>query len=143
MSLPQRDGLFSLRQEFPTIWSRLQHSPANTPVKLSIADKHLPIFLRNRNIHVTKAALLLRTPSSQSLKNLSITVDGTMRTGGTCSFAIPEVFFDLFYPGQYRLGDGVVVELTECARQHARPPVDRAGASPSCERYLSTFCLSS
>jgi hypothetical protein len=69
--------LFSLRQEFPTAFNRIRHSAPNTQVKLAIADKHLPIFLRNRNIQMTKAELLLRTPPSQSLQNLNIKVDAT------------------------------------------------------------------
>ncbi len=71
---------FSLRQEFSTALNRLVHSPANTPVKVTVSDKQLPIFVRGRNFHVTKAELLLKTPSAQTVKNLNINIDGTAVT---------------------------------------------------------------
>ena len=52
---------YSLRQEFPTVFNRLTHSAANTPVKLSITDKYMPFFLRGRAVKVASAKLLLRT----------------------------------------------------------------------------------
>src|SRR5262249_36145185 len=69
--------LFSLRQEFSTSLNRLIHSPANTSVKISITDKYLPIFLRGRNITVTKAELLLRTKANQTVNNFQMTFNGT------------------------------------------------------------------
>ncbi len=72
--------LFSLRQEFSTTLNRLIHGPLNTPVKLTISDKFLPIFIRSRNIRVTKAELLLRTAPNLSVKKLNIAIDGTNET---------------------------------------------------------------
>jgi hypothetical protein len=69
--------LFSLRQEFSNSLSRLQHGAPNSPVKIAITDRHLPIFTRGRKIQVTKVELLLKTPAGQTVKNLSLTIDGT------------------------------------------------------------------
>jgi len=64
---------YSLRQEFPTVFSRLTHSPASSPVKLSFTDKYLPFFLRGRTVKVANAKLLLRT-SVSALDHLVIKV---------------------------------------------------------------------
>jgi hypothetical protein len=69
--------LFSLRQEFSTALNRLQHSAVNTPAKITITEKHLPIFVRGRQIHVTKAMLLLKTQAAQTVQNLQIVIDDT------------------------------------------------------------------
>ncbi len=72
--------MFSLRQEFSTTFNRVLHGPLNTPVKLTLSDKYLPIFIRSRNIRVSKAELLLRTAANQPVKNLNIAIDGTSET---------------------------------------------------------------
>ena len=72
--------LFSLRQEFSTTLNRLLHGPINTPVKFTIGDNALPIFIRGRNIRVSKAELLLRTVPNQKVTGLNIAIDGTSET---------------------------------------------------------------
>jgi hypothetical protein len=72
--------LFSLRQEFPSAFGRLLHSAANTPVTLSISANYLPFFIASSAIQVTRAALLLRTATGQTVTNLDITVDAASLT---------------------------------------------------------------
>jgi hypothetical protein len=74
--------LFSFRQDFSTVFHRLLHSSANTPVTFTISDKHFPIFLHSRSIRVTSAELLLRIAASRGhapeLKDLKIAIDDTV-----------------------------------------------------------------
>jgi hypothetical protein len=47
-------------------------------VKIEIADKYLPIFLRGRTIQVTKARLVLRTSTGQTVAdNVEIMINNT------------------------------------------------------------------
>jgi hypothetical protein len=73
--------VFSLRQDFSTAFNRLLHSAAGTPVKIELTDKHLPIFLRGRDVQVTRATLLLRTPAGQAVGGVQLAVDGTSQSG--------------------------------------------------------------
>ena len=75
--------LFSLRQEFPAVLNRLEHSALNTAVTMTITPIYMPFFIASRAIQITKAALLLRTAPSQTVENFAITVDGTSVTGFT------------------------------------------------------------
>jgi hypothetical protein len=91
--------LFSLRQEFPSTFNRLLHSAANTPVTISIGDKHLPFFLRRRSINPTAARLVLRTPQvPPTPPNATIAFDGASGTdpdttpGGLWSFGLSTPF---------------------------------------------------
>jgi hypothetical protein len=75
--------VYSLRQDFSTAFSRLVHSPANTPVKIELTDRHLPIFLRGRDLQVGTAKLVLRTPAGQTAGGVSLGVDATNAAGFT------------------------------------------------------------
>ena len=69
--------VFSLRQDFFTAFNQLLHRPINTPVKIKITDKYMPIFLRGRNIQVTKAVLVLKTPTNQAINNVQVEINGS------------------------------------------------------------------
>ena len=69
--------LFSLRQEFSSALNRLQHSAVNTPVKVTLTDKHLPVFVRGHGLAVTRAQLVLNTSSTQTVHALQMQLDGT------------------------------------------------------------------
>jgi hypothetical protein len=73
--------VISLRQEFSAVLNRLVHSAANTAVRFPITDKYLPIFLRNRNIQVSAAKLVLSTPAGQTVGGVTLTLDGVDQTG--------------------------------------------------------------
>jgi Tc toxin complex TcA C-terminal TcB-binding domain/Neuraminidase-like domain len=73
--------LFSLRQEFPSALIRLLHSPANTPLTVTIGANYLPYFITGSNIAVTTAQLVLRTSASQTAGSFALAVDGTSITG--------------------------------------------------------------
>jgi Tc toxin complex TcA C-terminal TcB-binding domain len=73
--------LFSLRQEFPTVFNRLLHSATSTPVTMSISAIYLPFFIASSPIRVTRAVLLLRPATGQTVENVAITMDGTSVTG--------------------------------------------------------------
>jgi len=73
--------VFSLRQDFSSALSRLLHSVADTPVKIHLTEKYLPVFLRGRNIDVTKAILALKTPGTQNVTGFQLAIDGANQTG--------------------------------------------------------------
>ena len=73
--------VFSLRQDFFTAFNQLLHRPINTPVKIKITDKYMPIFLRGRNIQVTKAVLVLKTPTNQAINNVQVEINGVEING--------------------------------------------------------------
>jgi hypothetical protein len=73
--------LFSLRQEFPTVFNRLLHGALNTPVTMSVGANMLPFFIASSAIQVTKAALLLRTAASvTAVQGFAVSIDGTSLT---------------------------------------------------------------
>jgi hypothetical protein len=63
--------VFSLRQDFSSALNRLVHSPADTPVKIELTDRHLPIFLRGRGPAVYAAKLVVRTPKTATGAHLA------------------------------------------------------------------------
>jgi hypothetical protein len=68
--------LFSLRHEFSHQFNRLVHSPLNESIEINLADIHFPLFLKGKNIDVSKAVLVLETPQDQSITDFSISIDG-------------------------------------------------------------------
>lgn len=76
--------VFSLRQDFSSALNQLLHRSVNTPVKIQITDKYIPIFLRGRSIQVSKAFLALKTlPSTQTVNNFQIEINGSNQSGFT------------------------------------------------------------
>lgn len=73
--------LLSLRQDFSATFHRLLHSPIDTSVPIEINDKFLPIFLRGRSLTVTKATLLLRVASGQTISGVQLALDGATQSG--------------------------------------------------------------
>jgi hypothetical protein len=72
--------LLSLRQDFSVAFSRLLHSPPNTPVELDVTRNYFPVFLASRNLKPVRAMLLVRTTDHRDPGNLSITLDDAVQT---------------------------------------------------------------
>ncbi len=83
--------LFSLRQDFPTAYNTLVHSPAATSVNIDVTGKHLPMFLAGRTLVVSAASLIVRTRSEESVGESTMTLNGADQTG----FAADPAFGDL------------------------------------------------
>ena len=75
--------VFSFRHDFSGSFNRLKHSALGTVVPFTITEKHFPIFLRGRAIHVTRAHLAIRAFDSQALGTLTFHLDGHDRAGFT------------------------------------------------------------
>jgi hypothetical protein len=71
---------FSFRQDFSTVFNRLLHSAAGTPVPFDLTDRHLPLFLRGRPLTVAGAKLLLRTAAGQSITGVRLRLDSANLT---------------------------------------------------------------
>jgi hypothetical protein len=84
--------VYGLRQDFSTAFNRLLHSPAGTPVRIILIDRHLPIFLRGRDLTVTTAKLVLRTPPAQTATGVSIGIDATTASGFTRDPALADLY---------------------------------------------------
>jgi hypothetical protein len=74
---------FSLRQEFSNDYHRLTEQDVNQPVTVKIQNKHFPLFMNGRNLKVTKAKLILITPSGQTVGGVDIIINGISQTGFT------------------------------------------------------------
>lgn len=57
------------------MFNRLQRSPVNTPIKIQITDKYLPIFLRGQKIKVTAAKVILKTSGVATIAGFSIIIN--------------------------------------------------------------------
>jgi hypothetical protein len=57
--------VFSFRQEFSGEFNRLLHSPIGSRVKINISDKYFPIFLKERDLSIAEAVIILRTTQKQ------------------------------------------------------------------------------
>jgi hypothetical protein len=51
----------NLRQDLSSTFQRLLNSPANTPLAFELDERALPIFLKGRDLNISRALLLLRT----------------------------------------------------------------------------------
>jgi hypothetical protein len=74
-STQSSERALSLRQDFSSALNRLQHSAVDTPVRIQITDKYLPIFFRDRNIQIAEATLALKTAEGQSTNNFRIDIN--------------------------------------------------------------------
>lgn len=54
--------VFSLRKDFPDVYSRLVNSPVDTELTFGIDARHLPFFLMGRPLKATRAALHVISP---------------------------------------------------------------------------------
>ena len=61
---PPLTRVFSLRYDFPDVFSRLVGSPANTEITFSIEQRHFPFFLVGRALKATHASLKVISPLS-------------------------------------------------------------------------------
>jgi hypothetical protein len=73
--------LFSLRQDFSSVFTRLLHAPVGTNVSLTIDDRHFPAFLRpflrERALQVDRAQVLLCTRDRAVPGGFQLTAHGT------------------------------------------------------------------
>ncbi len=76
-SLPR---IFSLRHEFSGEFHRLLHGPAGQAVKITLTDKHFPIFLKGKSLKATGAFLVLRPAKDQSVDGFTISINGPDQT---------------------------------------------------------------
>jgi hypothetical protein len=77
------DRVYSLRQDFSSAFNQILHSAAHTPVTIELTDRHLPVVMRNRNLTVASAKLVLRTPPGQTAGSVAIKVNRTTASGFT------------------------------------------------------------
>ena len=73
--------VLSLRQDFSSAFNRLLHSPVDTPVKIEVSDKYLPIFLRSQALQVTKAVIAIKGAPGQSVAGFQLALDGAVLSG--------------------------------------------------------------
>ena len=117
--------LFSLRQDFSSIFQRLLHSPAATPVVVEITPRHFPLFLTGRSLRVAAARLGLRTAAGVGLSGVRLAVDGTERSsfvsdaalGGCAVVDVTDLFAGGAH-GQHRLA---VLQAGSLAPDAPRP----------------------
>jgi hypothetical protein len=117
--------LFSLRQDFSSVFQRLLHSPAATPVVVELTPRHFPLFLTGRSLRVAAARLGLRTAAGVDLSGVRLAVDGTKRSGfvadaalGGC--AVVDVT-DLFAGGAHGSHTLAVLQAGSLAPNAPRP----------------------
>jgi hypothetical protein len=105
-SAPRPKRLFSLRQDFSSVFTRLMRSPAGTVVTLELGDRNFPFFLRGRSLSTTTAVLILQTAPNASPAGFQMTIDG----GAALTFR-PDSSSPPLYDGllQASLGAGFVV----------------------------------
>jgi hypothetical protein len=72
--------LFSLRQDFSSVFQRLLHSRAATPAVVELTPRHYPLFLTGRPLRVAEARLVLRTAPGTGVSGVRLAVDGTERS---------------------------------------------------------------
>lgn len=68
--------VFSLRQDFSSAFTRLVRSPASTPVRIELNDRHFPLLFKGRAIAVQRGLLVLRTADGGVPAGFAMTVDG-------------------------------------------------------------------
>ena len=72
--------LFSLRQDFSSVFQRLLHSRAATPAVVELTPRHFPLFLAKRPLRVADARLVLRTAPGIGVSGVRLAVDGNERS---------------------------------------------------------------
>ena len=71
------ERVFSLRQEFSNELHNILHSPTGQAVVIKIEDRHFPIFIKNKNLRIDKAKLVLVPRKGQSVANFDISINPT------------------------------------------------------------------
>lgn len=75
--------MISLRQEFSNAFHRLTEQEVNNHVLVKIENKHFPLFMNGRALKVTKAKLILVTPTGQTAAGVDININTVSQTGFT------------------------------------------------------------
>ena len=84
--------LVSLRQDFSGEFHQLLHRPLDTPVRVTLTDRHFPFFLRGRDLVITATRLLLRTRGVQAIGPVQIAVDGAVPAALAAEVALPGIW---------------------------------------------------
>jgi hypothetical protein len=79
----------SLRQDQSSLFRRLLSSPAGTAVALEIDDRLVPIFLRGRDLKITRALLLVRAGEDATGAGAKIKVNSKTISSFTADPAFP------------------------------------------------------
>lgn len=73
--------VFSLRQDFSSLFQRLLHSAPGTQGLLEVDDRSLPIFLRGRALNISRALLLARAGGGATGAGAKIKLNNQSITG--------------------------------------------------------------
>lgn len=68
--------VFSLRQDFSAVFTRLLRSPLSTEVRFEITDRHFPLFAQGKPLRDVTATLVLRTKDNLDPGAFVLEVDG-------------------------------------------------------------------
>ena len=75
--------LFSLRQEFSSAFQRLLNAPMGTPIDVDITERHFPMFLQGRELHVASASLVVNVPPGEPAGDVALMWNGAVVSGLT------------------------------------------------------------
>ena len=67
--------ILSMRYDFSNEFQKLLHASPDETVQIQIMDKHFPIFMKGRNLKISKADLILGTPKDQAIGGFQIAID--------------------------------------------------------------------
>jgi hypothetical protein len=90
--------IVSFRQDFSGEFHQLLHRPLDTPVQVTLTDRHFPFFLRGRPLVITGARLLLKTRGGQAIGPVQIAVDGAGQAGFAADAALPGIWATVVGP---------------------------------------------
>ena len=92
--------LFSLRQDFSPVWTRVLRAPAGTEIAFEISARHFPIFAQGRTIAPGEAVMAIRVADGVDASNLRLAIDGVAlgpwatrpELGGLLAARLPTAF---------------------------------------------------
>jgi Tc toxin complex TcA C-terminal TcB-binding domain/Neuraminidase-like domain/Salmonella virulence plasmid 28.1kDa A protein len=118
--------IYSLRHEFPDVWSQLIRKPSNTAVTLEITDRHLPYFL---------TSFLSGQPAPQVLTPQPMTI--LLQTNGGLGNLIPQIKLNnntvQAFPvdNSTKLPGGVTTNNMQLVQKHTLTIVNAGSLSPA------------
>lgn len=84
--------IYGLRQDFGAALDRLIHSPSGTAVPIELTDRHLPVFLRGRDLTVSTARLLVRTAEGLTAGSFAVNLNGSAFSGFSADPELGDVY---------------------------------------------------
>ncbi|MCW5801525.1 MAG: hypothetical protein KIT31_03995 [Deltaproteobacteria bacterium] len=102
--------VFSLRQELSAAFTRLLRSPAGTPIKIQLTERHFPAVFRKRTLQFQRGQLLVRTADGAAPVGLRVGIAGETldafspepRVGGIPAAPLPAVMLGAVF-GEHTL----------------------------------------